>query len=265
MLRKRLTLVAILLPILASLDCDPYVSIKRMLQDQGFILIQPAREYVRPGGLMAMDKKGALVYFDPSVKFDSSRVVTAPITIPYDHDQSAPLDLVLGLVGDSVKVPVGLKIEGGAQQVSLEAIDLESARINMSSVDELLSQADTVVFIRQQLNTYTRVFVVQEILTVKSAELKSANGNELKMASTTTPGCSSDHNPDQPSVQRDHDLSVSICGNSRDEITLKVSEPLPIAVRLGEIVATENGVRLRLSSSLARDVSGVVKRAPSHE
>lgn len=270
-------LLLAILTIPAMLSCDPQKEARELFREQGLVLLQPAREYVEPGGMLVIAGRDKTVYIDAFDDVGSSTQGEARAEIPFDHHDSVTLDLALGLIAQEVKIPAGLKIDG-AQRVKLEGVDVTVARITALEASHLLSKDATRTFLRSQV-AHDRVFLVQEVYKLRSLTLTSAEGNPLLLSHASIgllPTCSAPreegntsgrvHSAEDASTSDDNvsagskattvnsgkpsvsglpgggnAISVGACQSGAFSLTLNADRPIPFAVRPSEIVFDADG------------------------
>jgi hypothetical protein len=281
---RQIGAACVLLMVPLFLSCDPEKRAKDLLADAGLTLLQPAREYIRPGGLVSESEKREFVYFDPPNGVESMRESDVAVKFEYDHDKTAPLDLALGLIAQMVRIPAGLQIDG-AQPVKLKDIDVKAVRVSLEGLSESWKANSNL---SEQGGPHTHLYVISEVYLVKSITLSSATGEPLRISPTLakalancafagsgtngTPANSPENNSgnNEASTTRGQPKdasSLSICRPSDAELTLYADAPIPFAVRLSKVHRRQDGVleirfgsNERLPSALSESVLRGVRK-----
>src|SRR5580692_2845246 len=121
----RILLSAVLFGLIVLGACDPQQQAMKIFTDQGLVLLQPARSYIKPQGIVILPKKGKPKYYDPLDDIgtdDGTELSFTAILLQETKNQSSALDISLGLLGKLIKIPAGLKYNG-SQTVTLDQID----------------------------------------------------------------------------------------------------------------------------------------------
>ena len=192
-----LVLCSLLTATIAVVSCDdPQQAAMKIFTSQGLVLLEPARDYIKPGGLVVLPSKGRPDYLDPldDLGTDAGTQVNFKSIIEgQKQDTSTALDVALGLIGKLIKVPAGLKYDGG-QTVELDQISSGGERLLSPKVLALLQKPATSGFLKSQLGARNRTFIVQEIYTATSLSLKTTSNKALDVTYGTggnLPDCSS--------------------------------------------------------------------------
>jgi hypothetical protein len=251
----RASSLASLLLALGLVGCDPYRACLKLLEANGYVALLPARDYVRPGGLIVNDEKMS-TYLDA---YNIAKPDEFVQKFEYDREQSASFDAALGLAAQLVKLPYGLRIDG-AQPVKLEDAEIQGTRLTMVELSNIASQDSTKTAVIPHMSRGGRVFIVQEVLSIKSASLTSSDGNTLRISISSNEGISACSDQDGTSRATKNNPSgvipVVICKTGNVKITLVASEQIPFAVRLTELVLDRSG-RL-VPKLLGLNPSGVI-------
>lgn len=193
---RRLLLSTAFVVLLTGQTCrDPQTEAMKIFTDQGLVLLEPARDYVKPGGLVVLSKNGHPDYIDPldDLGTESGTEVNFKAYIEgQTKNRSTGLDFALALIGKIIKVPAGLKYSDG-QVVQLGQVECGGQRLASTSVLSLLRKKATADFLKAQLVAHNRTFVVQEIYTAKSLSLKTSSNAAIDVSYGSTgslPACS---------------------------------------------------------------------------
>jgi hypothetical protein len=170
---------------LAAGCLDPRAAALKLFTDQGLALLQPARDYIKVGGLIVLARQGRPAYLDP---YDSLPEATddKPVTdfrallLGQSVDTKTGLDIALNLAASLVKLPVGLTASK-QQEVQMDQIDSTGKRLIPTAVDSLVQKKATSDAVKRQLNIRkgNRVFMVQEVYWTKHLSVKSTTGAKL--------------------------------------------------------------------------------------
>jgi hypothetical protein len=271
---RRLALLLAILLIPELLGCDPQKEAIKFLLSQGLIPLQPARDYVVPGGMLIQSDMDRVVYMDPlaeGIAATPSLIKIDTSGLP-DHHQATTLDLALGLIAQEIKIPPGLHISG-AQEVNLANLDISGSRLTAQEVSNYVKREEVDKFVRRQL-LHSRVFIVQEVYLFNGLVLTSATGGPLEVSNSSrggVPSCKvqngTDISPQEaapPEVATEHAgarsvaadeagtklersspesrgyggtdvVSVSICRSSASELAVVSDRPVAFAVRPCEV------------------------------
>src|SRR5579862_5598831 len=143
----RALLSSVLFGLIVLGACDPQQQAMKIFTDQGLVLLQPARSYIQPKGIVILPKKGRPKYYDPldtDLKTDDGTEISnfSAIVAQQTKNQSSALDIALGLLGKLIKIPAGLKYDG-SQTVTLDQIDAGGSRLATTKMLALLKEANT--------------------------------------------------------------------------------------------------------------------------
>jgi len=169
--------------------CDPQQQAMKIFTDQGLVLLQPARSYITPQGIVILPKKGRPKYYDPldaDLGTDNGTEISnfSAIVAQETKNQSSALDIALGLLGKLIKIPAGLKYNG-SQTVTLDQIDAGGSRLATNKMLTLLKATNTHKFLVDALTPVSgqptnRAFIVEEVYTTKSLSLKTTSNTALQ-------------------------------------------------------------------------------------
>lgn len=193
-------LFAVLLLTLSVLlcGCDPQAAALKIFTQQGLTVLEPARDYIKLGGLFVIPKSGTPTYLDP---FDSLAPTDGAAStfnatlLQQSTDNSSALDAAVGTLGSLVAIPAGLKFSHNTQ-VQLGQIDSSGTRFTSQQVAAMIKMPATREAIHGQLDqgNGNRLFIVQEIYMGKSLSVKSSSNTGLAAAvegAASIPTCSS--------------------------------------------------------------------------
>ncbi|HXX72764.1 MAG TPA: hypothetical protein VEI80_03645 [Candidatus Acidoferrales bacterium] len=181
------------------LSCDPEKDALAIFTHQGLVLLQPARDYIKVGGIVVLPKHGGPEYLDPfdqDVASDPTTYVDfKAVILGQTKDQSSGLEAALSGLASLMPLSAKLSYKGG-QTVQLSQIDTGGRRILTKTVNSLLKEktGDELRTLLGEPGNKYRVFVVQEVYTGKSVTLKTASNKSLDVAYGTggsLPDCSS--------------------------------------------------------------------------
>ena len=206
----RALLSSVLFGLIVLGACDPQQQAMKIFTDQGLVLLQPARSYIQPKGIVILPKKGRPKYYDPldtDLKTDDGTEISnfSAIVAQQTKNQSSALDIALGLLGKLIKIPAGLKYDG-SQTVTLDQIDAGGSRLATTKMLALLKEANTKAFLVSALTPVPgqptpRAFIVEEVYTTKSLSLKTTSNTALQASyggsGGSLPSCTSG-NQNQP-------------------------------------------------------------------
>jgi hypothetical protein len=186
MIPKNIAAVAgIVCILLASIACDePTKQAQKILMDQGVILLQPARDYVKPGGLVVLPSHGRPSYLDPYDDMGSqpgNYVDFKAIVMGQTKNQVTGLGVALSAIGKLLPMPVALTYSG-QQQITLSQITSGGQRLLTPMVSALIKRNATAGALHGQIAQNNRVFVVQEVYTAKALSLTTADKTELQVS-----------------------------------------------------------------------------------
>ena len=159
-------------------SCDPRQHALDVFKRQGLNLLQPARDYVRPGGLVVVAKDRA-EYEDPrdGVAGETGNLTNfRSIILQETQKKSAAFGAALALANSIL--PIGVQLSGSSM-VSLAQIETTGVRLTTDALDELMRKPKTSAAARAELQQKHRVFVVQEVYQAKSLDLQSADQKAL--------------------------------------------------------------------------------------
>jgi hypothetical protein len=197
---RRITVIVGILGLVVAASCqDPRAAALKLFTDQGLAVLQPARDYVKVGGLIVVATHGRPAYLEP---YDTLPGATdnKPVTdfkallLGQTVDTKVGLDVALNLAAGIVKLPVGLTA-AKEQQVQMDQIDASGQRLIPTAVDTLAQKKATSDAVKRQLTVTrgNRVFMVQEVYFTKRLSVKSTSGGNLGVSygsGNTVPNCS---------------------------------------------------------------------------
>jgi hypothetical protein len=164
---------------------DPLKETQKIFGAQGLVLLAPARDYIKPGGLVVLPSNGGPVYldpFDPDIAGQNGNYVEfKSIIAAQAKNQVTGLDVALSAISTVIPLPAKLSFQKG-QQVKLAQIDTAGQRILTGTVLQLLKRKATGDALRGQLAQKNRAFVVQEIYTARSISMSSASNAALDVS-----------------------------------------------------------------------------------
>ena len=192
----RWMLLIVILPVLVLTSCNPQGETLKLFARQGLNILEPARDYIKLGGIFVLPSNGRPAYLDP---YDSiSGAEGSPSSIREIIEQqagnnSANAEAVLGTLGNLVLIPAGIQFSHGTQ-FQLDQIDASGTRYSSQAMEALIRKPSTNAALHKWLKGGTRVFVVQEVVAAKSLSVKSSSNTGLAGSiegSTAIPNCAS--------------------------------------------------------------------------
>jgi hypothetical protein len=195
-------LVALVIATTCFTACDdPQKAILKVFTDEGLSLLEPARSYIKLGGIFAVPKHGQIVYFDPydTIPSDPGTATDfSAIVEKQSTSQSTGISVAMSLLAQLIKLPVGLTFDT-SKTVKLDQIDTGGTRYSSDKIDALLASANTAKKLNSLLgsNDGTRVYLVQELYTAKSLSITTTDNTSLSAslgAAGKVPSCSSGSN-----------------------------------------------------------------------
>ncbi len=175
--------VAIGISLVTLVACDLQKAALKIFTNQGLTVLQPARDYIALGGIVVLPKKGRPQYIDPYDTLsgsDGTYSNFSAVIQQQTQNQSTGIEAAVGTLASFIPVPAGLNFTTG-QQVQLAQIDSGGTRLTTQDVLALLrkSATGTAIIAQLQAQPGNRVFVVQEVYTAKSMDLKSSSNLAL--------------------------------------------------------------------------------------
>jgi hypothetical protein len=225
--------------ILLSSGCDLENGGLKIFSDQGLTLLQPARSYVKVGGLVVSPRRGHLQYLDPFNTIGSEPgtfVDFTAVIYGQTRNQSARLSVAVDSLRKIVSLPIGITYSSG-EDVNLSQIDSSGTRLPTDKVSALIKQEATADAIKEQLALHNRVFVVQEVYTANGLTLTSSNNAAIDATvggKVSVPDCSS-------------------TGGGADKIPS--GQPEDVASTGGESIAPTNGSGAKNQNSQSNTAS----------
>jgi len=242
----------------AQNGCNAQSAAYSLFANQGLNLLRPARDYIQPGGMVFVPKKGNPEYDDPKdeVASEKGNLTDFKASILEETaNRKTGLGAALSLATTIVPVPISAGAQSG-KQVSLKQIDTTGVRLNTDALDRLIAAPNTSKAAAAELQRGTRVFVVQEIYKATSLDLHAEDNKafdlhfndgkavaDCKLASqsgnTKSDNATKDTGKTQTntssSAQSKLGAGVALC--IADDYTLKLTtkDPIPFAVRLAEL------------------------------
>ena len=173
--------VVVTISLITLIACDLQKAALKIFTSQGLTVLQPARDYIALGGIVVLPKNGRPQYIDPYDTLNGSDGTYSnfsAIIQQQTQNQSTGIEAAVGTLASFIPVSAGLNFTNG-QQVQLAQIDTGGTRLTTQMVLSLLKKDATSAAIRTQLQTGNRVFLIQEVYTAKSMDLKSASNTAL--------------------------------------------------------------------------------------
>lgn len=197
--KRPVVLLSVLVATALAISCqDPETQALNVFKQQGLVLLRPARDYIKVGGIVVLPAKGLPQYLDPDprdyISSDPSNYVDfkAVIMGQTKNEQTGIEAAVSGLAS---VMPLSAKLAyKGGQTVQLSQIDTGGRRIPTSTITALFKKktGDTLRDLLQPKNKY-HVFVIQEVYTGKTITLKTTDNQSLDVSYAgggTVPDCS---------------------------------------------------------------------------
>jgi hypothetical protein len=194
---------ALVLSSAALISCDAQKDALTLFSRQGLNLLRPARDYIKPGGMIFIAKGGVPEYDDPAdrVVADKDNLTDFRAAILAETSNkttgfSAALSLAQSIM------PLSLK--AGAQtssQASLKGIDTTGVRLSTQDLDKLIAKPNTSQAAATELPRGTRVFVVQEIYKATSLDLEAKDSKSFDLTyndGTAVANCKDTGAPQKP-------------------------------------------------------------------
>jgi hypothetical protein len=156
--------------------CNPQSAALDMFYKQGLNLLRPARDYVKPGGMVFVTPDGVAEYEDPKddVAPEPGNLIDFRAAILEETaDSTAGFGLALGLAKAVVPLSLGAGLNS-ERHVSLGGIETTGKRLQSTALDTLLRQPNTLRAALDEL-PINRVFIVQEIYQATSVDLSASD------------------------------------------------------------------------------------------
>ncbi len=167
----------------AQNGCNAQSAAYNLFTKQGLNLLRPARDYIKPGGMVFVPKKGNPEYEDPKddVAAEKGNLMDFKASILEETaNKKSALGAALSLATTIVPVPISAGAQSG-QQVSLKQIDTTGIRLNTDALDRLIAAPNTSKAAAGELQRGMRVFVVQEIYKATSLDLHAEDDKAFNL------------------------------------------------------------------------------------
>ena len=161
---------------------DPQEKLLEVFTKQGLTLLQPARDYIKIGGIVLLPKdSSSLAYEDPydTLMPASGTSTNFQAVIQNQQDKSTSAVQVAVALSQIVSLPIGFSFENGQQTVTLKQVNASGDRYTSPMVSALLKKPDTAAEIKSRLKEGDRVFVIQEVYTANSLSVSATSGMSL--------------------------------------------------------------------------------------
>jgi hypothetical protein len=244
----------------AQNGCNAQSAAYSLFTRQGLNLLRPARDYIKPGGMVFVPKKGNPEYEDPKddVASDKGNLADFKASILEETaNKKTGLGAAVSLATTIVPMPVSAGAQSG-KQVSLKQIDTTGVRLNTDALDRLIAAPNTSKAAAAELQRGVRVFVVQEIYSATSLDLHAEDDKAFNLhfndgkavADCKLAGQSKDTKSDttkKDSTSTSSKLSslgagVALCVADDYTLKLQTKEAIPFAVRLAEVKLVQGAV-----------------------
>jgi hypothetical protein len=189
--RNWLGSVGILVPLTVSLliaSCDVQKDALALFGNQGLNLLRPARDYIKPGGLIFIQKGGTPDYENPKdpISSDAGNLTDFQAAILEETlNKSTGLGVAFSLA-KSVVPSISADFQND-RAVSLKGIDTTGSRLDTDPLDKLIAATNTSKAAASWLGSKDakskgkRVFVVQEIYKANSLDLHADDNKKLDL------------------------------------------------------------------------------------
>jgi hypothetical protein len=167
----------------AQVGCNAQSAAFDLFSRQGLNLLRPARDYIQPGGMVFVPKKGNPVYEEPKddVAPEKGNLIDFRANILEETaNKKAGLSAALTLAATIIPMP----ISAGAQSnkhVTLKQIDTTGVRLSTNALDGLIAAPNTSKAAAAAIPRGTRVFVVQEVYKTTSLDLHAEDGKAFNL------------------------------------------------------------------------------------
>lgn len=250
---------------------DPITEAQALFDKQGLVLLQPARDYIKPGGLVVLPPHGKPSYLDPYDKIDSQSGTLADFkAIVESQSSSNAVGFGAAVSGIGSIMPISFGFDK-KRLVNLKQIDSGGSRMTSPMVSSLIKMDATKGVLTSQINqnANNRVFVVQEVYTAKSLTftsqdqldlqasygaknspvkdcklLSSGTGTGTEITKTGT-GTETTKTGTGTGTGTGLGASLNVCRAATNSLALVSDAPIPFAVRLNEIVLTGSGLDIK--------------------
>jgi hypothetical protein len=159
---------------LGAQGCDAEKAALKVFKEQGLIVLRPARDYVRVGGLVSV-RQNTATYRDPGDRVPTSSEMATKfraLVMQQDNKSSTGIGAALSALGSIVPIPVGLKLDS-SRQMTLAQIDTGGVRLRSDALDAQIQKPRTKAKMLELIGAGSEVFIVQEVYTAKSLDLKA--------------------------------------------------------------------------------------------
>lgn len=164
--------------------CNARSQALEMFSRQGLNLLQPARDYIKPGGMIFLSKKTNRPDYespkDPISPEPGNLVDFRAVILKETDTRSGAFSAALALANQILPIPIGLTASDD-QAVTLDTIETTGLRLETDPLDKLIQERNTSAAARAGLKT-GRVFVIQEVYSARSLSLKSTNSRRLAVS-----------------------------------------------------------------------------------
>jgi hypothetical protein len=167
----------------AQNGCNAQSAAYGLFTSQGLNLLRPARDYIQPGGMVFVPKKGNPEYEDPKDDVGSEKGNLTDFRasiLEETANKKTGLGAALSLATTIVPVPISAGAQSG-KQVSLKQIDTTGLRLNTDALDRLIASPNTSKAAAAELQRGMRVFVVQEIYKATSLDLHAEDNKAFDL------------------------------------------------------------------------------------
>lgn len=167
----------------AQSGCNAQSAAYGLFTSQGLNLLRPARDYIQPGGMVFVPKKGNPEYEDPKDDVASEKGNLADFkasVLEETANKKTGFGAALSLATTIVPVPISAGAQSG-KQVSLKQIDTTGVRLSTDALDRLIASPNTSKAAAAELKRGMRVFVVQEIYKATSLDLHAEDNKAFDL------------------------------------------------------------------------------------
>jgi hypothetical protein len=179
--------IALLLAILTIglASCDAEKDALKLFSDQGLNLLRPARDYIRPGGMVFLVKGAPPEYDDPK---DPVTPETGNLTdfkaviLAETKNKTGAFSAALSLAKSIIPTP--LSFGAGAESsrdVKLKQIETTGQRLKTDPLDDLIKKPKTSQAAVSAIQGGKRVFIVQEIYKATSLDLQATDTKAMNI------------------------------------------------------------------------------------
>jgi hypothetical protein len=169
----------------AQVGCDARAAALKLFASKGLNLLNPARDYIQPGGLVFLAKGGVPQYDDPAdpVTPEPGNLINFQSDIMQEtQTKTSKLSAALFFATSIIPNSISASLEND-NDVSLKEIATTGVRLNTNALDELIAQPNTKRSAYDALDPKgnVRVFVVQEVYKAKSLDLSASPTKALSL------------------------------------------------------------------------------------